>query len=187
MEAILAHTADYAIGVGDTMAWHHPGDFKMFKTITMGNSILMGAKTFIGIARNYTKPGAQVLPGRSIYVVGTPRSGDLSEEMREASGDVDLSNVAWVIDAPAEYIAASISPSGKLFVAGGASVYKKFIPLCSIIHQTIISGVQCGSDAVRLHPETADYLGDTSRFRLVIDSGSEVFNGIGANYRTLIV
>jgi dihydrofolate reductase len=82
IEGILAHNTDYVIGSGDIIPWHHSGDFKRFKTLTTGHSLLMGARTFLGIARNYfagdpTLPEAQrkvVLPGRTIFVVGKPKN-----------------------------------------------------------------------------------------------------------------
>lgn len=72
--SILAHDENYVIGAGDGLPWHHSADLKKFKELTMGNNLLMGAKTFLGIARNYYKgTGKQVLEGRTLFVLGGPR------------------------------------------------------------------------------------------------------------------
>ena len=87
VEGILAVSKNNVIGQGDKIPWHHSGDFKRFKQITMGHGVMMGYPTFKGMAKLYTRPGKQVLPGRHIFVVGRePFEGMLDL-------DVDFANV----------------------------------------------------------------------------------------------
>ena len=67
---IVAMTKDCLIGKDNTIPWHLPEDLKRFKSLTIGNSVIMGRKTYESIG----KP----LPGRSNIVV--------SRQMAKAPG-----------------------------------------------------------------------------------------------------
>ena len=59
VQGILAVSANHVVGQKDMIPWHHSGDFKRFKSTTMGHGVLMGYPTFVGMAQAYTKPGHQ--------------------------------------------------------------------------------------------------------------------------------
>ena len=58
---IVAVSNDFIIGDGNKMLWHLPNDLKRLKSITLGNPLIMGRKTFDSIG----KP----LPGRANIVL----------------------------------------------------------------------------------------------------------------------
>ena len=58
---VMAMDRNRLIGADSGMPWHIPGEQAHFKTITLGNPIVMGRKTFDSIGR--------VLPGRTNIVV----------------------------------------------------------------------------------------------------------------------
>lgn len=58
---IAAIGANRVIGIENRMPWHLPGDFKFFKSQTMGKPIIMGRKTWDSLGRP--------LPGRLNIVV----------------------------------------------------------------------------------------------------------------------
>ena len=58
---IVAMSRDRVIGKDNKLPWHFSEDLKRFKTITMGQTVIMGRKTFESIA----KP----LPGRENFVL----------------------------------------------------------------------------------------------------------------------
>ena len=58
--AIAAVADNGVIGSGHGMLWHLPGDFKRFKRVTMGHTLVLGRRTFEEIG---------LLPGRRTVVV----------------------------------------------------------------------------------------------------------------------
>ena len=63
---IVAVSKDFIIGDGNQMLWHLPNDLKRLKSITLGNPLIMGRKTFDSIG----KP----LPGRANIVLTNKRN-----------------------------------------------------------------------------------------------------------------
>ena len=59
--AIAAMAENRVIGNHNTIPWHLPEDFKWFKKTTMGQTLLMGRKTFDSIGRP--------LPGRQTIIL----------------------------------------------------------------------------------------------------------------------
>jgi len=58
---VVAMAKNRVIGKDNKLPWHFPEDFKHFKKLTMGHTILMGRKTYESIG----KP----LPGRENFVL----------------------------------------------------------------------------------------------------------------------
>ena len=107
------------IGKGNSLPWHLPEDLKYFKRTTMGNSIIMGRKTWDSIGR--------VLPGRtnivitrnpSLQVEGIEMVNSLLEAIKLA-GKVSL-----------------INGSKEAFVIGGAEIYKEALPIAKRFYLT---------------------------------------------------
>jgi dihydrofolate reductase len=48
---IVAMTASRVIGRDGKMPWHIPGDLQLFKSLTFGQTVVMGRKTFESIGR----------------------------------------------------------------------------------------------------------------------------------------
>ena len=61
LSLIAALAENRVIGIDNSMPWHLPGDFKYFKTTTLGKPIIMGRKTWDSLGRP--------LPGRLNLVV----------------------------------------------------------------------------------------------------------------------
>jgi dihydrofolate reductase len=185
VEGILAVSKNNVIGQGDKIPWHHSGDFKRFKQITMGHGVMMGYPTFKGMAKLYTRPGKQVLPGRHIFVVGRePFEGMLDL-------DVDFANVSVITsNGPQDDIMTALkrlpSENEKLFIAGGARVYHNYLPYAERVHLTRIM-IDCPEDheTVRLSAETHWLLSGLDRWRSITMNGYEDCDGVRASYMTL--
>lgn len=114
--AIVAMTSDRVIGRDGTLPWHLPEDLAFFKRTTSGHPIVMGRTTYESIGRPLPKRRNIVLtrdPKWSAQGVETINSPD-------ALSGLDL--------------------DGKVFIIGGAEVYRAFLPkldelLVSHIHQ----------------------------------------------------
>jgi len=63
---IVAVAKGNVIGKGNQLPWHFSEDMKHFKKLTMGNTVIMGRKTFESIGR--------ALPGRENFVLSKTRS-----------------------------------------------------------------------------------------------------------------
>ena len=178
VEGILAVSTNNVVGQKDAIPWHHSGDFKRFKEITMDHGILMGYPTFIGMAKNYTKPGKQVLPGRTVFVVG--------REPFDAQLDIDDSNVIMIPTyGPLDDIYTAfrhLAEWQKLFISGGARVYRDYLPFAERVHLTRINLVcPVDHDTVFL----TDF--DTTNWRTCSSVGEEICGptALKASYFTL--
>jgi dihydrofolate reductase len=110
-KAIAALSENRVIGQGNRIPWHLPEDFKWFKRMTTGHTLVMGRKTFESIGRP--------LPHRSTIVLS--RSGFVHPGVRTVS---DLAQV----DPDAE--------PGEVFICGGAEVYRQALPHCADLYLT---------------------------------------------------
>lgn len=106
---IVAVAQDNAIGNRNKLLCHLPEDLAYFKKTTMGGTLLMGRKTFDSIGRP--------LPGRKTVVLTTQAGLMLPE-------GVD------VVHSVEEVLELS-TRTEKLFVAGGAQIYKLLFPYCT--------------------------------------------------------
>jgi dihydrofolate reductase len=115
-EAIAALSLNRVIGNKGEIPWHLPKDFKWFREKTLGNTLLMGRKTYESIG----KP----LPGRTTIVLSRQESLDLPE---------------GVIHIHTPEALSTIDIQGTLFVCGGAEIYKRFLPQCSDLYLTCVN------------------------------------------------
>ncbi|MCR4860481.1 MAG: dihydrofolate reductase [Bacteroidales bacterium] len=111
---IVAVAEDGAIGRGGTMPWHLREDLQYFKRVTMGCPVIMGRTTFESIGRP--------LPGRLNIVL--------------TRGKTPIPGVTCVSTMEDAYEAAGDVP--RVFVIGGASVYRKVIDTMDLLYVTHI-------------------------------------------------
>ena len=104
---IVAVDRNLAIGKGGKLPWHYSADMKFFKETTIGNTVVMGRRTWL------TLKGP--LPDRQNIV--------LSRDQNLAASDsvIVMSDVESVLD-------FARKQDGHLFVIGGAKVYESFLP-----------------------------------------------------------
>jgi dihydrofolate reductase len=112
---IAAMAENGVIGREGRLPWHIPADLARFRDLTMGHPVIMGRRTYEGIGRP--------LPGRSIIVLTRSSS-------YRASGCL----VAHSVD---EALTAAEGAT-EVFVAGGADIYRQFLPLAHRIHLTLV-------------------------------------------------
>lgn len=105
--AIAAVADNGVIGSGEDMLWHIPADFRRFKQVTSGNTLVMGRRTHEQIGRQ--------LPDRRLIIV--TRNQDWSEPGVE---------VAHSIEDAIELAAAT--PERTCFIGGGGEIYRAAWP-----------------------------------------------------------
>ena len=110
MIAIIAGmTKNRVIGKGNNLPWHIPEDLKNFKRVTSGNTVIMGRKTYDSILSMIGHP----LPNRNNIVI----SRSLQDERVTVCRSVE------------EAVENGRSFEKDIFVIGGATIYKLFLPI----------------------------------------------------------
>ena len=111
LTAIYARADNGVIGRDGTLPWHIPADLKRFKTLTMGQPMIMGRKTF----ESFPAP----LPGRR-HIVLTRDAGWQAEGAEAAPS-------------PAKALAMA---GPEAWVIGGAEVFGLLLPHCDRVELT---------------------------------------------------
>jgi dihydrofolate reductase len=114
---IVAMTKDRVIGDNGKLPWDLPEELLLFKRLTTGNTVIMGRKTYESIGHP--------LPDRHNVV--------LSRSKKELSG-------VQVCHSFLESLAAAAQQRRPVFVIGGATLYRKALPIASELHISWIHG-----------------------------------------------
>lgn len=111
---ILIAAVDLSFGIGNEgqLLAHIKKDLQYFKDKTTGQLILLGRKTL------ETFPGKKPLPNRQNIILSHDKDyfvegADICHNMEEV------------------FNLAKLSPDKQLYIAGGGSIYKQFLPYCS--------------------------------------------------------
>src|SRR3954468_13409548 len=113
--AIVATDLNNGIGKDNGLLCHLPADLKFFKATTMGAPIIMGRKTYESIGR--------LLPGRKNIVI--TRSADYRLEGAEIYHSIET--------------ALQSCTEEKVFIIGGAEIFKQAMPVISEVFRTVIN------------------------------------------------
>ena len=122
MQAVAAMSLNRVIGLENAIPWYIPEDFKWFKQLTMGHALVMGRKTFESIKRP--------LPGRTVFVLSRQK--------------LQIPNVTAVTSLEELKEHLPEEESRKVFICGGAQVYKQTLGLCSDLYLTLVKRVVQG-------------------------------------------
>ncbi|MBO4371715.1 MAG: dihydrofolate reductase, partial [Bacteroidales bacterium] len=116
LSLIVAVAENGAIGKNNDLLWHISADLKHFKALTTGHCIIMGRKTYESFPK-------RPLPNRRNVVI--TNNMDYCEEGCEVVHSV-------------EEAIALCKDDEQSFVIGGATVYRKFVPLVNNIYLTTV-------------------------------------------------
>ncbi len=120
LSVIVAIDETRAIGKDNQLLWHIPEDLKHFKELTIGHTVVMGENTYRSIGRP--------LPNRTNIILSlTP---NFSPE-----GCIVASSLDDAISKAMQY------EKEEIFVIGGASIYRQFLPRVDRLYLTLVSGV----------------------------------------------
>jgi len=109
---IAAVARNRGIGKDGALPWHLPEDLKRFKRLTMGQTILMGRRTFASIGR--------ALPGRrNVVLTRTPMAG--------------IETYRSIDDA-----LRALSDTDRVFVIGGGALYAALLPHADELYLTLV-------------------------------------------------
>jgi dihydrofolate reductase len=110
---IYAVSPEGVIGQNGTIPWRHPGDWRRFKRVTLGTTVIMGRKTFESMG----KP----LPGRrNLVVTSRPLDAPGVETARTVEAALDVAG------------------SGDVWFVGGARIYEEGMRYADFIDVTYV-------------------------------------------------
>lgn len=108
---IVATDKNLAIGNQNKLLFWLPNDLKRFKELTTGNTIIMGRNTFLSLPKG-------ALPNRRNIVLSTRKDASFRGAETFSSLEEAINNC---------------SEEEKVFIIGGASVYKQALPLADVL------------------------------------------------------
>ena len=111
LEIIVAMTRDRVIGAENGLPWHIPEDLQLFRRLTLGNTVIMGANTYRSI-------GAPLEERHNIV---------LSKSIPEIDG-------AFVCPSFLAGLAKAWEHGRPTFVIGGSRVYRKALKVADTLH-----------------------------------------------------
>ena len=117
LKAIAAMSLNRVIGCDNKIPWHLPADFKWFKSMTTGQVVVMGRKTFDSIGKPLPNRISIVLSRTSTSLPGAILISDLNQ--------LPIAVAPW--------------PEREVFICGGAHVYQQTLPLCSDLYLTLVA------------------------------------------------
>lgn len=124
---VVAMDQNRLIGTDQTknhLPWHNAEDFRHFRTLTTGKTILMGRRTYEAIGRP--------LPNRTTIVLSKQKELPLPNSVQQAAS----------LSAVIEHFRQQRQD---LYICGGANVYKQALPLADRIILSRIPGTYEGN------------------------------------------
>lgn len=102
------------LGKNNDLIWHLPNDLKFFKQTTLNKTVIMGRRTFESLPKK--------LPNRRNIVLMLPEE--------EKIPDVDI---FYSVE---EVLKEFENNAEEVFIIGGASIYKQFLPYAKRLYLT---------------------------------------------------
>lgn len=119
---IVAVAQNGIIGTGGTMPWHITEDFRHFKAVTSGHSVVMGRKTYESIGRPLpNRRNIVITRNTALNIEGCEMAGSLEEALAMCDGEQEI------------------------FVIGGGEIYRQSMPLADKLYITHV-GVEVEGD-----------------------------------------
>lgn len=116
MNIIVNVDKNWAIGCQNRLLVNIPADMRYFRELTTGKVILLGRKTL------ETFPGGKPLKNRTNIVI--------TGKACEIEGALTVHSVEEALEEVKKYASEDV------FVVGGASIYKQFLPYCDKAYVT---------------------------------------------------
>jgi dihydrofolate reductase len=123
------------IGKDGDIPWNLPSDLKHFSRLTTGSTVVMGRKTYESIPKKF-----RPLPKRRNIVL--TRNKDWKEDGVEVVNE--MTDIFEILE-----------PGEQVYVIGGESVYRVFLPLCKYLY---ISYVNSKAEGDTYFPEFSNEL-----------------------------
>lgn len=157
MRLIAAVDSNWAIGNKNSLLVQIPADQKFFRNETTGKVIVLGRKTL------ETFPGGRPLPNRTNIILSSKKDYTVKDA-------IVLHSVEEVLEKVKEY------DRDDVFIIGGDSIYRQFLPYCDIAE---ITKIDYAYEADAYFPN----LDEDNEWELIADSEEQTYFDI--EYRFL--
>lgn len=149
LSILVAMAKNRVIGRNNRLPWHLPADLKHFKFLTMGQTIVMGRKTYESIG----KP----LPGRANVII-----------TRQADYEVPGAMVVHSLEDALLICEETSTGHSEHFIIGGEKLYRQAIKICQRMY---ITEIQRDFDGDVFFPEfDRDEWDETQRDKHIAES-----------------
>lgn len=156
MKAILHVDQKWGIGRDNALMFRIPADMKFFRETTTGGVVVMGGNTFRSFPNGALKNRTNIVLSNSLVSDGSftvvKSEDELSEELKKYDSD-------------------------RTYLIGGASLYRKFFPMCSEI---LVTKVEANGNADTF----VDNLDESDSFVLTSESDPVETNGYTIRFCT---
>ena len=152
MKAIVAVDLNWGIGCDGKLLQYISEDMKFFKEKTTGNVVVMGRETFESF------PGKNPLKDRVNIVLSR-------NELFKDDRLIVCNSVEETLKELEKY------DSDKIFIIGGATIYKRFLPYCNELYVTKVHNKQ---KADRFFPN----IDSMKEWKLIEESEEKEYNNI---------
>ena len=156
MNMIVCVSRNWGIGKDNQLLFHIPNDLKQFRALTIRKTVVMGHNTLKSL------PGGKPLPERTNIVL----SRDPSLVVEGATVCHDMQDVLIEL--------STVSPDD-VFIIGGASVYKMFLPYC---RRALITRVDAAPEADSFFPDLQEH----PQWKIRQESDFMEHNGLSYQY-----
>ena len=135
------------LGKNNKLLWHIPEDFKRFKNLTSGHTVIMGRKTYESLPEKF-----RPLPNRVNIILsrhsGEPTQSETPESLSD-SGRASLVRMTLSIYCSSiEDALEKAKAFGKdIFIIGGASIYTQGIKYANKLYLTLVDKAYSDADA----------------------------------------
>ena len=153
LEAIVAVNADWGIGAEGTQSVVLRADRRRFRALTLGAAVIAGRRTLADF------PGGKPLPGR-VNLILTRRSPEIE-------GAVTVRSVSEALRRASDY--------PRVFVIGGASVYRALFPYLRRVH---VTRLDCAPESDVFFPD----LDADSAWHVADAAPPQTENGVGYQF-----
>ncbi|MFT5179872.1 MAG: dihydrofolate reductase [Candidatus Paceibacteria bacterium] len=156
VHAIVAMTERRVIGNGRNLPWKGlKQDMAHFKEMTMGHPVIMGRKTWDSIPERY-----RPLEGRTNFVLSRKKRFILPP------GVFLMDNIEDALDLATKF------DNEKVFIIGGAEIYKAALPYTHVINATVIMK---GFTGDTLFPPIPENFKETPRSKTFEENGIQFY------------
>lgn len=143
INVIAAVDEKFGFGKDGKIPWHHPEDFKFFKRMTEGHTVIMGRNTYIDLLTYSKVKDGTVLPGRECIVV---TSDLLPHELAGSDGhrgitleckpQLPIYRASTISDA----LNISRTTRGDVFFIGGERIFDAGLNMADCVYLTVVPG-----------------------------------------------